>query len=207
MNILLFGATGHLGSRILEQALEGGHSITAFVRDPTKLGNAPHLKIIQGDARDAETVAKAMPDHEAVISALGPSGMQNPPDVISVGTRNIVDGMTSAGLTRLISVAAAGILPMDEHRLRRDAPGFPPFLRGISAEHLAVWQMLEATNLDWTLICPPNMPPGERAGTYRVRPNAFPEGGQHISLQDAAHFVMHELNQGAFIRERVGIAY
>lgn len=81
MKILVFGASGKTGKHVVEQALEAGHSVTAFVRDPTKLPSShPNLRLIQADVLEAAQVEQAMPGVEAVISALGP-GKNSPPDL------------------------------------------------------------------------------------------------------------------------------
>ena len=72
MKLLAFGATGSVGRELVEQALEQGHSVTAFVRDPAKLGIAhPELQIFQGDALDPASVEAAVRGQQAVLCALG----------------------------------------------------------------------------------------------------------------------------------------
>jgi putative NADH-flavin reductase len=84
MRLLVFGASGPLGRAITEAALAAGHQVTAFVRTPGRLGGHPALSEMTGDVLDAESVAAAVPGHDAVISALGhsrpsPAGHDLPP--------------------------------------------------------------------------------------------------------------------------------
>ena len=78
MKIIVFGASGGTGLEIVKQALEAGHSVTAFVRNPVKLGiTHPDLRLFQGDVLDAAAVENAVAGQDAVISALGPTRPQN----------------------------------------------------------------------------------------------------------------------------------
>ena len=89
MKLLAFGAIGSVGRELVEQALEQGHSVTAFVRDPAKLGIAhPELQVFQGDVLDPASVEAAVRGQQAVLCALG-AGRKGV--VRSDGTRNIID--------------------------------------------------------------------------------------------------------------------
>ncbi len=73
MKLTIFGATGRTGRQLLTQALEAGHEVTAFVRDPSKLGvTHSRLRVMQGDVYDASVVEDATKGQDAVLSALGP---------------------------------------------------------------------------------------------------------------------------------------
>ncbi len=61
MNLTVFGATGGVGREVLTQALDAGHHITAYVRNPAKLGlNHPNLTVITGELTDREAVQRAV---------------------------------------------------------------------------------------------------------------------------------------------------
>jgi putative NADH-flavin reductase len=72
MNILILGATGRTGQALVQQALEQGHIVTAFARDPSKVRTAhPNLRIVKGDILEYDSVETAVRDQDAVLSALG----------------------------------------------------------------------------------------------------------------------------------------
>ena len=71
MNVLILGAAGRTGRELVSQALAAGHEVTAFVRSAEHLEAHKGLKIVIGDAENAEQIAGAAAGHEAVISALG----------------------------------------------------------------------------------------------------------------------------------------
>jgi uncharacterized protein len=164
MKIALFGATGHLGSRFLRQALEQGHTISALVRHPEKLTlNHPNLTVYVGDALELEDVRSAIQGQEGVVSALG-GGIQGPFDVLRQGLVNILSAMEENNVRRIIATAAAGILQHDATSLRRDQAGFPPMFRFVSEAHLDAFHILQNSNSQWTLLCPANMPEGAATG-------------------------------------------
>jgi putative NADH-flavin reductase len=215
MNIVLFGATGHIGRQILDQALARGHTVTAFVRDASKLDMAhPDLRVAEGDARDAQSVAAVMPGHDAVVSALGPGGPDVSDrylDILTAGTRHLVDGMSAAGLRRIVALGSVATMNATPDTLLRDMPGFPAFARNISGAHLESLKALQASGLDWTVLCPaPVVEPGPRTGRYRVQADVLLVGDPQsttISTGDAADFVLNEVERGTYIGHRVNIAY
>jgi putative NADH-flavin reductase len=72
MKLLVFGATGGTGRRLVQQALQQGHVVTAFARDPSKIRLAhENLRVVRGDILKPESVESAVAGQEAVLSALG----------------------------------------------------------------------------------------------------------------------------------------
>src|SRR5438477_68978 len=75
MRLFILGATGGTGRALIDQALERGHRVTAFVRSPQKLGGPREgVTVLQGDPRSVDELRAALPEHDAVLSALGPPG-------------------------------------------------------------------------------------------------------------------------------------
>jgi putative NADH-flavin reductase len=203
MELLVFGASGRVGRQVCAYAHSDGHSVTAFVRDAAR---APEdVAIVEGDVTDADAVVAAVQGTDAVCSALGPDG----PDlsVLVDGIDNIVTAMESAGVDRLVAVAAAGILQATPGRLRLDTAEFPKKLRQVAAAHREVYDRLRDSLLDWTLACPPRMPDGTPTNHFRTAVDYLPEGGQSISTGDVATFVYDAITNDRYLRERVGLAY
>lgn len=72
MKLLVFGATGGTGSRLVEQALQQGHEVTAFARDPAKIHvKHDNLRVVTGDVLDRDSVNAAVKGQDGVLSALG----------------------------------------------------------------------------------------------------------------------------------------
>jgi putative NADH-flavin reductase len=207
MNILLFGATGQFGRHILPELLKRGHQVAAFVRDPVRLAEQrSSVEVVIGDAGDFAAVVGALQGRSAVVSALGAAGFAGPDSILATGMRNIVAGMADLGVQRIVALASAGVLQADERTLRRDAPGYPAQFRPVSGEHLKAYEALAASDLDWTLVCPPSLVDQPRTGHFQVRADYYPAGvGMQITLEDLADFVADELERRAFSRHRVGI--
>jgi putative NADH-flavin reductase len=115
MNLIVFGASGGTGKEIVQQALEAGHHVTAFVRNPTKMAlQHPHLTVFQGDVLDGAGVEQAIAGQDAVISALGPTRPPQP-GMMETAAKHIVTAMQKAGIRRLVSTTGAGVRDPQEN--------------------------------------------------------------------------------------------
>jgi putative NADH-flavin reductase len=204
MDILLFGADGRLGSRVLEQARADGHDVTAFVREPD--GVPADVPTVVGTALDADAVADAVRGQDVVCSTLG-SDCDSDPSVITEGTTNVVSAMEAATVGRLVAVGSAAILQATPALLRLETPEFPDQLRPLATAHREAYERLRTSSLSWTLVCPPSMPDGIVTRHFRTTTDYLPDGGQSISLGDIASFVYQEVVDGRHLGKRVGIAY
>jgi len=209
MRLLVFGASGQTGQELLRQALQRGHAVSAFVRDPAKLPLRDlSLRVIQGNVRDAAAVAAAMPQHDAVVSVLGVGiPLQHDPDVIA-GLRHIIRAMQAQGIRRLIYLSFIGV------RESRSAVGFllsyiaPIPLRHEIADHEEKEALVRASGLDWTILRPPKLTGGRLSGRCR--------SGEHIrswkplpmlSRADLAHFILQDLAVPRYIGRAPRLLY
>ena len=126
MNIALIGATGFVGSAVLDELLRRGHRVTALARNPAKLAPREGLTVREADAQDAAQVARAVAGHDAVVSAYNP-GWTVPDihDQFLRGTRAIIDGTKQSGLRRILLVGGAGSLFVAPGVQLVDTPQFP----------------------------------------------------------------------------------
>ena len=126
MKIALIGATGFVGSAILQEALQRGHEVTAIVRNPEKVKPHPKLRPHKADVQKGDEVTRSVAGHDAVISAFNP-GWSNPNmyNLQVKGTRAIIDGVKKAGVKRLLFVGGAGSLEIKPGVQSVDLPEFP----------------------------------------------------------------------------------
>jgi putative NADH-flavin reductase len=219
MHILILGATGRVGSKVLGLSLADGHSVTALVRSRQKAeeqmaeqaersgsnAQAQRLTLIQGDTRVEQDLRAAVRGVDAVISCLSTDGGT----VLSETTPLLIKAMKEEAVRRIITVGTAGILQSREYpgMLRYESPETRRSSTRAAEEHRKAWELLAASGLEWTVICPTYLPEGERLGRYRVEKDFLPDGGMSISVADTADFTFSQLLRDEFIDCRVAIAY
>lgn len=211
MKVVLFGSSGMIGQRILQEALARGHEVTAVVREPTKIptGN-PRLKIRKGDVLDAKSVTGAADGAEVVISAYGP-GSNGDPRFVARAARALVEGVKSLQRVRVIFVGGAGSLEVAPGVMLVDSPQFPAEWKPIALAHNEALSVFRAADIDWTYLSPPEyIQPGERTGRYRTGTDqllANEKGESRISAEDYAIALLDEAETPKFLRRRFTVAY
>ncbi|UQZ33416.1 hypothetical protein C2I18_07505 [Paenibacillus sp. PK3_47] len=206
MNILILGATGRVGSHITAHALHDGHHVTVLVRNPEKIQRMnQNLTVIQGNVLNKADITRAVHGNDVVISALSTDGTTTLSDSMPL----IIEAMYNEGIKRILTIGTAGILQSESspHLLRYQSSESKRRLTRAAEEHHQVYQLLQKSTLDWTIICPTFLSNGERLGNYRVERNVLPEGGAEISVPDTAEFTYNQIRDRHFIKSRVGIAY
>lgn len=206
MNILILGGTGRVGRQIMLQALHDSHHVTALVRSPENIElDHDNLTIIQGNVLNKEDIARSMHGMGLVISALNTDGATT----LSESMPLIVEAMEVEGIRRIITIGTAGILQsrVAPEVLRYQSSESKRKLTRAAEEHHKVYEILNQSELDWTIVCPTYLPDGERLGNYRTESNFLPEGGTQISVPDTAQFAYSLIDSGDYIKMRVGIAY
>ena len=202
MKIALIGATGFVGAKLLAEALDRGHDVTAIVTGLSALPSAGTLRGVQADA-----LAQAVAGHDVVISAFNPS---RDPD--GTGTQAIIDGVRASGVDRLLVVGGAGTLEIAPGQRVIDQPDFPAEWKVGALRTAAFLDQLRAeTDLDWVFVSPAaHLEPGERTGRYRVGGDQLmtdEAGESRISLQDYAVAMLDEAERPAHHRARMSVAY
>lgn len=206
MKILVLGSTGRVGSQIVNYALRDRHHVTAFVRTPKKLQiNDENLTIFQGNVLNKADIASAMHGIDVVISSLNTDGTTT----LSESMPIIIEAMENNGIQRIITVGTAGILQSrtTPNILRYQSSESKRKSTRAAEEHHKVYDILEESTLDWTIVCPTYLPDEERIGKYRIERNFLPENGAKISVSDTAEFTYNQLISSDYIKSRVGIAY
>ena len=204
MRVLILGATGGTGRIALRETLARGHDVTVLVRDRTHLPpGSEQATLRDGDARDAEAVASAVRNQDAVISVLGIGKSLKPEGLIAAAAPNIVQAMDRAGVRRLVFTSAFGI-----GESMRDVPLLPrimmaTLLRKIYADKNIGEEAVRRSALDWTIVYPTMLT--DKPGTGRVRTGErLPlRGMPMVSRADVGAYLASQLDARDHIRKGV----
>lgn len=207
MRILLIGATGYVGSRLLAETLQRGHEVTAVAKDADKLPVHPNVMAVGLDVTDRSALSKIVSGHDVVISAFNPAL-----DEDGSGTQSIIDGVKQGGVARFLAVGGAGTLLLPSGERVIDQPDFPAeWKEGAQRTARFLEQLSAERELDWVFLSPAAMlAPGTRTGTYRVGKDYLlvdANGESRISLEDYAVAMLDEAEHPRHSRERFTVAY
>jgi putative NADH-flavin reductase len=196
-----------IGRELVKQALEQGHVVTAFARNPAKVDHEhADLTVAQGDVMDPASVERAVQGHEAVFCSLG-AGLKG--KVRSEGTRNIIRAMENAGVRRLICQSTLGVA---DSRSNLNAYWkyimFGLLLRRAYADHISQETYVKQSRLDWIIVRPAAFTNGNRTGEYR---HGFPGTDKtttlKISRADVADFMLKQLVNDTYLHKTPGLSY
>ena len=207
MKVVLYGASGNAGSRILSELQSRGHDVTAAVRNPEKL--PAETKSVRDDLSDTGRIAEIITGADAVVSAYMPPP-EDTDQLVAVSGR-LVDAVRKVGNPRLLVVGGAASLEV--------APGVTVLSSGhlpapwvpIATSHAKALDLLKSSDVRWTYFSPAGFfEPGKRTGKFRLGKNRLitdDKGESRISFEDYAVALVDELEHPAHIQERFTIGY
>lgn len=203
MKIAIIGATGRVGTRLIDEALRRGHTVTAIARQAEKLSAREGLSTRNADVADTQALASALAGHDVAISAVR---------FLQASTEQIVGAVKAARVPRLLVVGGAGSLYVAPGLQLVDTPQFPEAYKAEALAGRAFLNALRAeTDLDWTFLSPAALfEPGTRTGSYRVGEETLlsdANGKSGISMEDYAIALLDEVEKPAHSRQRYTVAY
>lgn len=212
MNIALIGATGFIGSALLQEALQRGHQVTALVRDASKLSAHPQLRAVSVDVQNQDALAAQLKGQAAVISAFSGHSQTDVHQAYLKGLQAIVAATKQAGVKRFLIVGGAGSLEVAPGKQLVDTPEFPNQWKASAlGARDALNLMRNETQLDWTMLSPSAyIFPGERTGQFRLGGDQLltdAQGKSQVSVQDYAVAMLDELEKGAHVKQRFTVGY
>lgn len=211
----LIGASGFVGSAILNELLTRGYQVEALVRNPdnVKVEN-PLLTVKKVDVADTGALAADLKGYDTVISAYNP-GWTNP-DIYNLTLQNyprILQAAKEAGVKRLLIVGGAGTLFCAPGLRVVDSGAIPAEIMG-GVKSLGEFYLNILDNeraIDWVFFSPAgNLEPGEARGNYRLGKDDLivdAEGNSHITVGDYAKAMVDELETPDHHQERFTIGY
>jgi putative NADH-flavin reductase len=207
MKFVVLGATGGTGLEIVRQAIEQGHSVTAFVRSPELLkpfGN--RIAIKQGDLLNSAELAKAINGHDAILSGFGPRVP------ISKTDANLLQNFATALTTAMHHANVRRAVIVSTAFLFKDSIVPPTYLfgrllfPGVVIDATAMEQIVMQSGVDWTIIRPPQLTDKPFTGKYRIRIGHLPGFGFKISRADVAHSFIKTVEDPASVRKILGVS-
>ncbi len=212
MNIALIGASGFIGSALLQEALARGHSVTALVSNPQKLAARDRLTVLQTDVTDTAALSAQLRGFDAVLSAFSGHAQADVYDYYMRGIRSIIAAAKQAGVKRLLVVGGAASLEVAPGVQLFDTPEFPAQWKATAqGARDALALLRQEAQLNWTLLSPSaHIEPGQRTGQFRLGTDQLlvdAKGESRISLQDYAVAMIDELEKPAHSRQRFTVGY
>ena len=215
-NVVLIGATGFVGSAVLNELLSRGHKVTAVVRNATKLPKNDNLTAVEEDVANVDALANIAKGKDAVISAYNP-GWGNP-DIKRLTEENypkIVEAVKKSGVGRLLIVGGAGTLFVKPGLRVVDSGAIPAEIMDAvrSLGDFYLNYLTKEHDLDWVFFSPAGAfdEKGERTGKFRLGKDDLiidpVTNSSHISVQDYAVAMVDELEKPAHHKERFTIGY
>jgi putative NADH-flavin reductase len=205
MKLAIFGATGKTGIELVKQALEQGHAVTAFVRDPARLEvEDERLSMATGDVLDPTSVAQVIQEQDAVICALGAGSDLKKTTVRTTGTINIISGMKKNDVKRLIVVTAMGVGESWNSLSLVNKIFFATLLKSSRDDHESQESAVKESGLEWTIVRPSGLTDMPKTGNYEVGENILAVTSK-ISRADVADLIIKELEQNTRIGKAVTI--
>jgi len=208
MNLVIFGATGGTGRALVEQALDQGHTVTAFVRKASRM-RVKHrrLKLAIGDVLNYATVEAAIAGQDAVLSALGHKRWLIKTSILSRGTRNIVAAMTKCRVRRFVCETSLGVGD-SRGRLGILYTFFliPLLLYFYFQDKELQEKCIMQSSLDWIIVRPAALTNGKQTGVVREGKDIGSLLFTHrISRADVASFMLSELRDDRYLKDTPGV--
>lgn len=207
MRLAIFGGTGGTGRELVSQALTRGHELTVLARDASQATLPREVRIVQGDARNAQDVEAVIAGSEAVISTLGaslPRSYDSANDIGSQAVPLILSSMEKSGVRRLIVVSAFGA----GESLEQISPAFrvvmATALSGIYRDKNAMEPLVTRSSVDWTIVRPTNLRNGAPRHPAQVETKKVGVSSW-TSRSSVAKFLLDQLETDAHVRQAVVI--
>lgn len=201
MHLLILGATGPTGRRLLDAALECGDTITALARTPGALDDlADRITVVAGDATSRGDVSAAARGQDAIISALGTGRSLAPRELFDRASAAVLDAAGEQGVSRLIWLSAFGVGDTFASAGPAQKIVYRTLLRSVFADKKIADDRIRSSGLDWTLVYPTVLTNGPAKGEYHVADRLRMHGAPKISRADVANFMHRAAHGGEWIR-------
>ncbi len=207
MRLLVVGAAGKVGERLVAEALEQGHEVTAFSRLGVSGARHVRLQTLTGDVRDRGLVEGALAGQEAVLWA--PGAMPPMQTERSEGVQILKDAMETRGPRRLVFLSSLNEEDVHRRATLLSAVFLLNLFRGDLVRDAETQERyVRESTLDWTIVRAGTLFDGPLMGNYRLGFGAADVPAEaKISYADVADFMLRQLTDATYRRSTVGLFY
>jgi putative NADH-flavin reductase len=169
MRIAVIGASGRTGRATVKHALAAGFDVVSVVRTPSSAPDG--TSVAQADARDRAALTAGIDGADAVVSCLGHVDSDHDRTLLGDGAKALVTAMTSARVSRLVAVSAAGAFVAGDDPLSRFVakPILARVLKANNEDTRAMEAVIRSSDMSWTLLRPSRLFAGDGTVGYRSR--------------------------------------
>ena len=216
MRIAVFGATGRTGKPFVEQALERGHEVVAFVRDATGLSSTirddDRVRIVEGDAYTGEGIERAIAGNgdpvDAVVSVLAQTS-EGPDDLLTEAGRHILAAMDQHGVSRFVTLVGAGVREEGESvTLGGKVMGvlLKLLARSVLEDARDQVELVRVSDTRWTVVRGPRLTEDAHTGEFRHGTDLSLGMRDTAARSNVAEFILDCLEDDLYVHEMPKIA-
>ena len=203
MKIAVLGSTGFVGKVLLKKILEKGFQIKTLVRNPEKLGMYKEkVEFIQGNVFQTDKLEETVRGTEVVLSTVPPERNTYKPEKYAKAMKDMIAVLERNAIKRFIHIGGAAHDGENENwtvgrrllRLFLNCVWKP----GLVAKQLE-WEVLKASNLDWTLVRPPLITKGQPMGNVLADETNLSKTS--VNVEDLANFMLELITSDKWIKK------
>ncbi|XP_071543970.1 flavin reductase (NADPH)-like [Panulirus ornatus] len=214
MKLAVLGASGQTGQQFVQQALDAGHSVTAIVRNPTKITvTHDNLAVVEGNIFDESSLSPIISNHDAVVSCLGFPRNPQPVTGYTESASAIIGAMRKESVSRFVTMTS-----WYTETSVASSMGFllnwvvVPFLKPVLTNMRQMEQYLEEScpDIDYTVVRPPGLGNGPTTGKPMTVAEDYVVGTgssfNRVHRSDVASFMLSCLHSNQYDRKMVAVA-
>ena len=204
MKIAILGSTGFVGGILLEKALEQGYQVKTLVRNPEKLGNLKDkVEFIQGDITQIDKINECLSGVQAVLSTIPPIRKTKEPETYAEIMDSLVNILKKNNIKRYIHIGGAAHDGGEHEKWTIGRRVLRIFLNivwkpGLIAKQLE-WEVLKKSELDWTLVRPPQIKKGKSSGKIVADEKNLIK--TEVYVEDLAEFMLSQIESKEWIKK------
>jgi uncharacterized protein len=203
LKIAIIGATGNVGKRITEEALDRGHQVTGIARTIDGIAARNNLTLKAGDINNPEPLARILKGHDLIVSSVNFTDYDHD---------QLIKAVRLSGVKRYLVVGGAGTLEVAPGITGLDSGMLPDFAVPVAraAQHY-LNKLLSTKDLDWTVLAPAAaFTAGERTGKFRLGSHELiidESGKSAISFEDYAIALLNEIETPRHLKDHFSLGY